>query len=155
MTLLLWASIALVVVGLFFSVVAAIGLIRLPDLYTRAHATSKADTLGTVLTLAGLALTFGTNVPRAKLVLLAFFLLITNPTATHAITRAAHDQGSIPWSSAARATAWAAVGFVRNMNTRRKTALAVERPVSRARAAAAMVSTAPSVSLFDAACARV
>lgn len=99
MTLLLWASIALVVVGLFFSVVAAIGLIRLPDLYTRAHATSKADTLGTVLTLAGLALTFGTNVPRAKLVLLAFFLLITNPTATHAITRAAHDQGIEPWTA--------------------------------------------------------
>ncbi len=99
MTLLLWASVALVVVGLFFSVVAAIGLVRLPDLYTRAHATSKADTLGTVLTLAGLALTFGTNVPRAKLVLLAFFLLITNPTATHAITRAARDQGIEPWTA--------------------------------------------------------
>lgn len=99
MSLLLWVSVGLIVVGLFFTVVAAVGLIRLPDLYTRSHATSKADTLGTVLTLAGVALTFGTNVPRAKLLVLAVFLLITNPTATHAITRAAYDQGIEPWEA--------------------------------------------------------
>jgi len=98
-SLLLWVSVALVVAGLFFTLVAAVGLVRLPDLYTRSHATSKADTLGTVLTLAGVALTFGTSVPRAKLVVLALFLLITNPTATHAVTRAAHDQGIEPWTA--------------------------------------------------------
>jgi multicomponent Na+:H+ antiporter subunit G len=102
-SLLLWISLALILVGLFFTAVAAVGLLRLPDLYTRAHATSKADTLGTVLTLAGVALTFGTNVPRAKLVVLAVFLLITNPTATHAITRAAYDQGIDPWEADAPA----------------------------------------------------
>jgi multicomponent Na+:H+ antiporter subunit G len=98
-SLLLWTSVALILVGLFFTVVAAVGLVRLPDLYTRSHATSKADTLGTVLTLAGVALTFETAVPRAKLVLLAVFLLVTNPTATHAITRAAYDQGIDPWTA--------------------------------------------------------
>jgi len=98
-SLLLYVSLALILVGLFFTAVAAVGLIRLPDLYTRAHATSKADTLGTVLTLAGIALTFGTNVPRAKLIILALFLLITTPTATHAITRAAYDQGIDPWEA--------------------------------------------------------
>jgi multicomponent Na+:H+ antiporter subunit G len=85
--------------GLFFTMVAAIGLIRMPDVYTRAHATSKADTLGTVLTLGGVAVAFQAGVPRIKLLLLALFMLITNPTATHAITRAAYDQGIEPWTA--------------------------------------------------------
>jgi multicomponent Na+:H+ antiporter subunit G len=95
-TLLTWVSAGLVIVGLFFTVVAVVGLVRLPDLYARSHATSKADTLGTVLTLAGVAVAFEAGVPRVKLALLAIFLLITNPTATHAITRAAYDQGIEP-----------------------------------------------------------
>ena len=95
---LAWLSLALVALGVFFTLVAAVGLVRMPDVYTRAHATSKADTLGTILTLVGVALTFEAGVPRVKLVLLAVFLLITNPTATHAITRAAYDQGIVPWT---------------------------------------------------------
>jgi multicomponent Na+:H+ antiporter subunit G len=98
-SLLGWLSVALLAVGLFFTIVAVIGLVRMPDLYTRAHATSKTDTLGTVLTLAGVALAFEAAVPRVKLLLLAAFLLITNPTATHAITRAAHDLGIDPWTT--------------------------------------------------------
>jgi multicomponent Na+:H+ antiporter subunit G len=98
-TWLVWASVALVVVGLFFTFVAAVGLVRLPGIYARSHATSKADTLGTVLTLAGVALTFRAGVPRTKLLVLAVFMLITTPTATHAITRAAYDQGVEPWTA--------------------------------------------------------
>ena len=97
-SLLAWTGVALIVFGLFFTFVAAVGLIRLPDVYSRSHATSKTDTLGTVLTLGGIALMFETNVPRAKLLLLAIFMLITNPTATHAITRAAYNQGIDPWT---------------------------------------------------------
>jgi multicomponent Na+:H+ antiporter subunit G len=95
----IYAALALVALGLFFTLVAAIGLIRMPDIYTRAHATSKTDTLGTVLTLAGVALVFQSSVPRIKLILLAIFMLITSPTATHAITRAAMDQGIEPWTA--------------------------------------------------------
>mgnify|MGYP006296009567 FL=1 len=98
MSALTYVSLALVGLGLFFTLVAAIGLIRMPDVYTRAHATSKTDTLGTVLTLGGLAVAFPGGVSRVKLLLLALFLLITNPTATHAITRAAIDQGVEPWT---------------------------------------------------------
>jgi multicomponent Na+:H+ antiporter subunit G len=98
-TPLTYVSLALMGLGLFFTFVAAVGLIRMPDVYTRAHATSKADTLGTFLTLAGVAVAFQSGVPRIKLVLLAVFLLITNPTATHAITRAAYDQGIEPWTA--------------------------------------------------------
>ncbi len=95
---LIWVSVGLIVAGLFFTLVAAVGLVRMPDLYSRAHATSKTDTLGTVLTLAGVALAFEAGVPRAKLLILAVFMLITNPTATHAITRSAYDQGIEPWT---------------------------------------------------------
>jgi multicomponent Na+:H+ antiporter subunit G len=97
-TPLTWVSLGLVGLGLFFTFVAAVGLIRMPDIYTRAHATSKADTLGTVLTIAGAGIAFQAGVPRVKLFLLAVFMLITSPTATHAITRAAYDQGIEPWS---------------------------------------------------------
>ena len=99
MSLLTYVALGLVGLGLFFTLVAAIGLVRMPDVYTRAHATSKTDTLGTVLTLAGIAVAFQTAVPRAKLLLLAIFMLITSPTATHAVTRAAMDQGIEPWTA--------------------------------------------------------
>jgi multicomponent Na+:H+ antiporter subunit G len=97
-SLLAWTALGLVVVGLFFSAVAVIGLLRLPDLYARSHATSKTDTLGTVLTLTGVLLAFEANVPRVKLLLLALFMLLTNPTATHAITRAAKEEGIEAWT---------------------------------------------------------
>jgi multicomponent Na+:H+ antiporter subunit G len=89
---------ALVAGGLFFSFVAVVGIIRLPDLYTRAHATSKSDTLGTILSLAGVALVLGSDIATAKTWFLLLFMLITNPTAAHAITRAAYDQDIEPWT---------------------------------------------------------
>jgi monovalent cation/proton antiporter, MnhG/PhaG subunit len=87
----------LILFGAFFGIVAAIGVIRLPDIYTRAHATSKSDTLGILLSLIGVALIFGTGVTAAKTVLLAVFMFVTNPTAAHAISRAAYDQNITPW----------------------------------------------------------
>jgi len=90
--------IALAVGGAFFAMVAAVGLLRLPDLYTRTHAASKADTLGTILALAAVALALGTDISTVKTVLLLLFMFITNPTAAHAITRAAYDQGITPWT---------------------------------------------------------
>ncbi|MFW6383787.1 MAG: monovalent cation/H(+) antiporter subunit G [Halodesulfurarchaeum sp.] len=94
-----WLAIALVAGGVFFSLVAVVGILRLPDLYTRAHATSKSDTLGTVLSLAGVALLLGTDVTVIKTVFLLLFMFLTNPTAAHAITRAAYDQGITPWTT--------------------------------------------------------
>lgn len=99
MTPLEWVVVALVAGGVFFSFVAVVGIIRLPDLYARAHATSKSDTLGTILSLAGVALVLGTDVAAAKTVFLLLFMLITNPTAAHAITRAAYDQDIEPWTT--------------------------------------------------------
>lgn len=93
-----YVVVALVVGGAFFSLVGAIGIIRMPDLYTRAHATSKSETLGAVLALGGVALAFESTLPAVKSFLLLLFMFLTNPTAAHAITRAAYDQGIEPWT---------------------------------------------------------
>ncbi|MFW5963765.1 MAG: monovalent cation/H(+) antiporter subunit G [Natronomonas sp.] len=83
--------------GLFFTLVAAVGVIRLPDIYTRAHTASQADTLGAGLTLVAVALTLGLEISTLKTVLLLVFIFITNPTAAHAVARAAHEQDIEPW----------------------------------------------------------
>jgi len=84
--------------GVFFAFVAAVGLLRFPDVYTRAHSASKSDTLGAVLTLAAVALAFDAGLSRVKTVLLVVFMFLTNPTAAHAIARAAADRGIEPWT---------------------------------------------------------
>ncbi|WP_318570288.1 monovalent cation/H(+) antiporter subunit G [Salinigranum marinum] len=93
------AVVILAVGGVFFAAVAAIGLVRLPDLYTRAHATSKSETLGAVLALAAVALVVDTGLSTVKAALLLLFMFLTNPTAAHAITRAAAEQGIEPWTT--------------------------------------------------------
>lgn len=93
-----WAIVALLAGGVFFVFVGAVGVIRLPDLYTRTHAASKSDTLGVVLSLGAAALVFESFSMRLKVFALLLFMLITTPTATHAIARAAYDQGIDPWT---------------------------------------------------------
>jgi len=85
--------------GVFFSLVAAVGLVRMPDLYTRAHSSSKSETLGAVLALAAVAIAFGTQLSTIKAVLLLVFMFLTNPTAAHAIARASAEQGIEPWTT--------------------------------------------------------
>lgn len=86
-------------VGLFFTFVSMTGVIRLPDVYARAHTASQADTLGAGFTLAAVALVLGLDPPTVKTVLLLFFVFVTNPTAAHAIARAAHEEGIEPWTT--------------------------------------------------------
>jgi monovalent cation/proton antiporter, MnhG/PhaG subunit len=92
------AVVVLIVAGLFFTFVSMTGVIRLPDIYSRAHTASQADTLGAGLALAAAALVIGFNVSGFKTVLLLFFIFVTNPTAAHAITRAAFEEGIEPWT---------------------------------------------------------
>lgn len=90
--------IALIALGLFFTFVSTTGVLRLPDIYSRAHTASQADTLGAGFSLAAIALAIGFDPVGLKTVLLLFFIFITNPTAAHAISRAAHEEGIVPWS---------------------------------------------------------
>jgi len=73
-------------------------VIRLPDVFTRAHTASQADTLGAGFALAAVALTIGWGPTAVKTVLLLFFIFVTNPTAAHAIARAAYEEGVEPWT---------------------------------------------------------
>lgn len=90
--------VAVLVAGsVFFTGVGALGVLRLPDLYTRAHAASKADTLGAGFGIAAVGVSFGVSTAAFKAVLLIVFVYVTSPTAAHAISRAAYDQGVEPW----------------------------------------------------------
>lgn len=92
----------IVLSGVFVTLVGAIGLLRFPDFYTRLHATGKCDTLGAGLILMGLMVFHfahygGTPLVPIKVLILIIFVFIANPTATHAIVRAAYRTGVRPW----------------------------------------------------------
>jgi len=88
----------LLVGGVFFLTAGTIGYLRLPDLFTRMHAIGKADTLGALLTLLGVACLAGWSFLALKLVIVAAFIFVANPTATHALSRAALLSGVEPWT---------------------------------------------------------
>jgi len=91
-------TILLISVGIFFFTTGTIGFLRFPDFYSRMHATGKSDTLGAALSLAGLALYEGFSLTSIKILIIVIFILMTSPTATHALLRAAFDSGMLPWT---------------------------------------------------------
>ena len=91
-------AMVLIVAGVFFLTVSSLGLLRLPDFYARTHAVGKSETLGSILVLSGLAVYNGWELNTVKLVFILLFVLIANPTATHAIARAALRTGLQPWT---------------------------------------------------------
>ena len=83
----------LLVAGGFFFLVGAIGLNRMPDVFTRMHAISVGDTLGAGLLVAGMALQAGPTLVTVKLLLILLVIWFTGPVATHALAQAAlHDK---------------------------------------------------------------
>jgi multicomponent Na+:H+ antiporter subunit G len=76
--------------GAAFVIVGGIGLLRLPDFYTRIHAAGITDTMGAWLMLVGLMFQAGWSLVTVKLVMLLFFLLATSPLASHALAKAAY-----------------------------------------------------------------
>jgi multicomponent Na+:H+ antiporter subunit G len=90
------ASWACLVAGGLFSVVGTLGLIRLPDFFTRMHGASVTDTLGAGLILLGLVLQAGLTLVAVKLGFLAIFIFFASPAATHALVKAALARGVKP-----------------------------------------------------------
>jgi multicomponent Na+:H+ antiporter subunit G len=84
-------AILVIIIGTAFSVIGMIGFLRLPDVYTRLHATGKVSTFGVVLLLVAAALL--TPVGWAKAVLLIALVLIAGPVVSHAISSAAYRVG--------------------------------------------------------------
>lgn len=82
--------------GTFFFAAGTVGILRMPDAYTRMHVAAKSDTLGAGLWLVGLAVVAGEGVTSLKLVLLLAFIWLTSPTAAHCMARAARRTGVPP-----------------------------------------------------------
>ncbi len=80
----------LVISSCFFFLVGTTGLIRLPDVFSRMHATTKSDTLGAGLALTALIVHKGFDPVSLKLLVVLIFILITNPVASHIIAKAAY-----------------------------------------------------------------
>ena len=92
-------------IGVFFNVLAGVGLLRFPDVYTRLHAGTKCTTFGSIfligsVILMGLKMWWDGNVNGSVLSIHSIFaliaILLTNPTGAHAIARAAHRSGVMP-----------------------------------------------------------
>ena len=90
-------AIALILAGLFFLIVAAIGMLRLPDVFTRSHALSLTDSLGAFLVLAGLAIYQGFSLNLLKIFVVLGLIYLLNPVISHATIRAALRSGLKPW----------------------------------------------------------
>lgn len=84
------------VAGGTFCVIGAVGLLRMPDFYTRLHAASVTETLGAGFILLGLMLQAGLTLVSAKLAIVGLLIFFASPTATHAIARAALVRGLRP-----------------------------------------------------------
>jgi multicomponent Na+:H+ antiporter subunit G len=82
------ASWIFILLGSFFTVVSALGLVRMPDIYTRMHAASINDTLGVGFLIAGMMLQAGFSLVTLKLVFLLALFFFTGPVITHALAQA-------------------------------------------------------------------
>ena len=86
-------AIGLIVLGLYFLIVGSIGMLRLPNVFVRAHALSLTDSLGAVLVLAGLAVHQGFSMNSLKIMIVLVLVYLLNPVIAHATIRAAHRAG--------------------------------------------------------------
>ena len=89
-------SAGFIISGVFFMLAGTIGVLRLPDFYTRMHAAGMTDTLGAEFIIIGLMVQAGFSQTSLKLLLVAFLLFLTSPTASHAVANAAHQAGLKP-----------------------------------------------------------
>ena len=78
--------------------IGGIGALRMPDLYTRMHAASVTDSLGSILVLTGIMLQAGLSLAAIKLAAILLFLLLTSPTASNALASAALLAGTRPFA---------------------------------------------------------
>lgn len=93
----LWLTMFLLATGASFMLLATVGLLRLPDLFTRMHAATKTATLGVSCTLLAVAVHFGELGITTRAVLIIVFFFLTAPVAAHLIARAAYSVGVPLW----------------------------------------------------------
>lgn len=86
----------LIVPGAVFCVIGGLGLLRLPEFYSRMHGAGVTDTLGAGLVLVGLMVQPADWIVTAKLGVILLFIVVTSPTAGHALIHAAYSSGEVP-----------------------------------------------------------
>ncbi len=86
----------LIITGALAIIIGLLGVFRMPDFFTRLHAASIIDTMGTIFILFGLILYSGMNLVSVKLLLILIFILITTPAAAHALAKSALHGGVKP-----------------------------------------------------------
>jgi multicomponent Na+:H+ antiporter subunit G len=96
------ASWACMLLGSFFLIVGALGLVRMPDVFTRMHAASITDTLGVALLILGMGLQAGFSLVTVKLAFLLALFVFTGPVVTHALAQACLHDGIKPLLSSDR-----------------------------------------------------
>lgn len=94
--ILAWIAALAIVAGGVFGLLAGIGMLRLPDVYTRMHAASKAGLVGAGLTLVGIAIVAGDSSIVLRALLGLVFLALTTPVSAHLLARAALKAGHAP-----------------------------------------------------------
>lgn len=87
----------LLLIGFFFIAISAIGVIRLPDFYSRLHSSGIGETLGLMISFLGLAVFEGLNLMTIKLLIVFLLVFLANPIGTHILGQAAIKSGLVPW----------------------------------------------------------
>lgn len=85
-------------VGLIFLIGSLIGMLRLPDFYSRIHASGNSETLGTMLVFLGLAVYNGVSITSAKIIIVFLFVFIGNPIGSHILSKTAYKTGHPVWT---------------------------------------------------------
>lgn len=93
-----WLSALLWCMGATFALLAAVGVLRMPDVFTRMQAAAKASTLGLTCLLLGTAIDFGDAASIARAATIAAFVMLTSPVSAHVIARAAYRADVPLWS---------------------------------------------------------
>ncbi|MEJ2309268.1 MAG: monovalent cation/H(+) antiporter subunit G [Gammaproteobacteria bacterium] len=91
-----WLSAIFLLAGGFLCITGGVGLLRMPDFYTRVHAAGVTETLAAPLLLFGLLLQMEWSLDMVKVLMILIFVLATNPTATHAMAKATLHGGQKP-----------------------------------------------------------
>lgn len=93
-------SILCLILGAFFSLTGALGLFKFPDFFTRVHAASVTDSIAALLIILGLILRTDFDLVAVKLLFIMIFLLLTSPTASHALAKSARHGGLLSMAEA-------------------------------------------------------
>jgi multicomponent Na+:H+ antiporter subunit G len=91
-------AVVLLVASLFFFLASAIGLLRLPDFYSRLHASGNSETLGLMLACLGLVIYEGPNLLSVKMIIVFLLVFLANPIGTHILGKAALKSGHPVWT---------------------------------------------------------